>query len=89
MNYILAIVFALIGIGILFKNKTLAEKFGFFYARRFNATFGKLATSLSLDNPNTTLNKFMYRGFVLTSGVIFLIFALAAFMGTNFVGPSA
>ncbi len=89
MNYLFATVLALAGVGILIRNKTLAERLGAFYARRYSATFGKSARFLGLDNPNTSLNKFMYRGFIITAGIILLIFALAAFMGTNFVGPSA
>jgi hypothetical protein len=89
MNYLLAIVFAVVGLGILVKNKNLAEKLGSFYARRYGATFGKPTHLLGLDNPNTTFNRFMYRGFVITAGIIFLLFAFAAFFGTNFVGPSA
>jgi hypothetical protein len=87
MNYILAAVFATVGVVILICNKSLAEKLGAFYARRFNATFGKPARILGLDNPNIPFNRFMYRGFVLTAGIILLIFAVAAFFGANFVGP--
>ena len=89
MNYLLALVFAIIGTGILLRNKTFAEKFGAFYSRRYSATLGKTASSLGLDNPKTPFNTFMYRGFVVTVGIILLIFAVAAFAGTNFVGPSA
>ena len=88
MNY-LTVVFVLVGIGILVRNKTLAEKLGSFYAHRFSATFGGLAHFLGWDDPTRPFNKFMYRSFVITAAIIFLIFAVAAFMGTNFVGPSA
>jgi hypothetical protein len=88
MNYLLAAVLVVAGIGILIWNEVLAEKLGTFYAHRYSATFGKLAQFLSLDNPNTSLNKIMYRGVVITAGIILLVFALAAFLGTNFVGPS-
>jgi hypothetical protein len=89
MNYLLAIIFTMGGIAILIWNNSLSEKLGAFYARRYNANFGKLAHLLRLDNPNTRLNRFMYRGFIITAGLILLIFALAALSGTNFVGPSA
>jgi hypothetical protein len=89
MNYLLSAVLAIAGIGILIRNKTLSEKLGTFYARRYSATFGKPARVLGLDNPNTPFNKFMYRAFVITAGIILLVFAAAALFGTNFVGPSA
>jgi len=89
MNYLLAAVLAVAGFGILIRNKNLSEKLGAFHARRYSATFGKPAHFLGLDNPNTSFNKFMYRGFVITAGIILLVFAFAAFLGTNFVGPSA
>lgn len=89
MNYFLAAALAIAGIAILIWNRTLAEKLGGFYARRYVATFGNIAHYLGLDNPSSALNRFMYRGFVITAGIILLIFALAALFGTNFVGPSA
>jgi hypothetical protein len=88
MTYLLSVICAISGIAILVWNKTLSEKLGGFYAQRYSAAFGKLAHFLRLDNPNTPFNRFMYRGFVITAGVIFLIYAIAAFLGTNFVGPS-
>ena len=87
-NYLLSAVFAIAGIAVLTWNKALAEKLGAFYAHRYSATFGKLAHFLGLDDPNTPVNRFMYRGFVITMGIILLIFALAAFFGTKFIGPS-
>jgi hypothetical protein len=89
MNYILATVFAAIGLALFLWNRKLAERFGAFYARRFSATFGNLSHFLRWDDPNRPFNRFMYRGFVITAGIILLIFAVAAFLGTNFVGPSA
>src|SRR6266849_10137619 len=88
MNYLLAAVFAEIGIALLIWNKSLSERFGAFYSRRFVVTFGKLAHTLRWDDPNRPFNRFMYRGFVITGGIVLLIFAFAAFTGTNFVGPS-
>jgi hypothetical protein len=32
-------------------------------------------------------NSIMYRGFVITTAIIILMFSLAAFFGTNFIGP--
>jgi hypothetical protein len=89
MNYLLSALFAVAGVSILIWNKPLSEKFGVFYSRRFASTFGTLAHILGWDDPNRPFNKFMHRGFVLTAGIILLIFALAAFTGTNFAGPSA
>jgi hypothetical protein len=89
MNYLLAAAFAAIGITLLIWNKPVAEKLGAFYSRRFALTFGKLAHTLHWDDPSRPFNRFMYRGFVITGGIIFLIFAVVAFFGTNFVGPSA
>ena len=86
MNYLLAVVFSFVGIGILFWNKTLADKLGAFYSRRYSETFGKSAQFLGLNNPNILFNKFMYRGFVITAGIILLVFAFAAFFGINFFG---
>jgi hypothetical protein len=89
MNYLLAIVFTVGGVAILVWNRSLSKKLGAFYARRYSANFGKLARLLRLDDPNTRLNRFMYQGFIITAGLILLIFALAALSGTNFVGPAA
>jgi hypothetical protein len=89
MNYLLAIIFAVGGITILIRNNSLSEKLEAFYARRYSANFGKLAHLLRLDDPNTRLNRFMYRRFIITAGLILLIFALAALSGTNFAGPPA
>jgi hypothetical protein len=89
MNYILATAFAVAGVSLLVWNKPLSDRFGAFYSRRFSVTFGTLAHLLAWDDPNRAFNRFMYRGFVITGGIIFLIFALAALSGTNFVGPSA
>jgi hypothetical protein len=89
MNYLLSALFTVAGIAILIWNKPLSEQFGRFYSQRFASTFGKLAHILGWDDPNRAFNRFMYRGFVLTAGIILLIFALAALTGTNFAGPSA
>jgi hypothetical protein len=89
MNYLLATAFAVVGVALLVWNKPLSDRFGAFYSRRFSVTFGTLAHLLAWDDPNRRFNRFMYRGFVITGGIIFLIFALAALSGTNFVGPSA
>jgi hypothetical protein len=89
MNYVLDIAFALAGGSILIWNKPISDKFGAFYAHRYSATFRKLAQFLRLDDPNTRLNRFMYRGFVITTGIILILFSIGAFLGTNFVGPSA
>ena len=88
-NYLISFIFATAGITILWFNRSLAEKLGVFYSNRFSMTFGKLANLLGWDDPNRPFNRFMYRAFVITAGIIFLIFAIAAFGGTNFVGPSA
>jgi hypothetical protein len=89
MNYFLATTFLIVGVALLVWNKPLSEKFGAFYSRRFSIAFGTLARLLAWDDPNKPFNKFMYRGFVITGGILFLVFALAALSGTNFVGPSA
>jgi hypothetical protein len=81
MNYFLAAILAIAGIAILMWNKVLSEKLGVFYSQRFSATFGKLAHALGWDDPTTLLNKFMYRGFVITVGIILLVFAFAVFFG--------
>jgi hypothetical protein len=88
MNYVLAVIFAMAGAALLFWNKPLSERFGAFYAERFSAAFGKLANVLGWDDPRRPFNRLMYRGFVITAGLILLIFAFAALSGTNFVGPS-
>jgi hypothetical protein len=88
MNFLLATVFAIAGIGVLARNKSLSDKLGKFYAGRFGATFGNFAHVLGWDDPNRSFNKFVYRGFVISAGLIFLVFALAAIFGTNFVGPT-
>jgi|SRR5215471_9855065 len=88
-NYIISFIFAAVGITIIIFNKSLSEKLGAFYSRRFALTFGKLAHFVRLDDPNRSFNRFLYRGFVITAGIIFLVFAIAAFGGTNFFGPSA
>jgi hypothetical protein len=88
MKYLLVVTFAIAGIVILIWNKSLSQKFGAFYAQRFSLQFGTLAHFLGWDNPSKRFNKFMYRGFVITAAIILLIFAFAAFTGTNFVGPS-
>ena len=87
-NYIISFIFATVGITVLIFNKSLSEKLGAFYSRRFALTFGKLAHVLRLDDQSRPFNRFLYRGFVITTGIIFLVFAIAAFGGTNFVGPS-
>jgi hypothetical protein len=56
--------------------------------QNFSAAFGKLANALGWDDPTRPFNRFMYRGFVITAGLILLIFAFAALSGTKFVGPS-
>jgi hypothetical protein len=89
MNYVLGVIFTAAGIATLIWNKSLSKKFGAFYARRFSVAFGKLARFLGWDDPNKPFNRFMYRGFVITGGIILLLFAVGAFLGTNFVGPSA
>jgi hypothetical protein len=88
MNYILAALFAVVGLGLLIWNKTLSDTFSAFYVRRFAVTFGGLGRLLGWDNPNSPFNRFLYRGFVITAGIIFLLFAVAAWTGTNFMGPS-
>jgi RHS repeat-associated protein len=45
MNYLLAIVFTVGGVAILVWNRSLSEKLGAFYARRYSANFGKRPTS--------------------------------------------
>jgi hypothetical protein len=89
MNYLLAAIFAVAGIAILIWNKSLSDKLGAFYARRFALQFGRLAHVLGWDDPNKPFNRFMSRGFIITAGTIFLIFAIAALSGTNFFGPPA
>jgi hypothetical protein len=89
MNYVLAVIFAAGGGALLVWNKPLSERFGVFYAERFSAAFGKLASVLGWDDPRRPFNRFMYRAFVITAGLILLIFAYAALSGTNFVGPPA
>jgi len=85
---LIGVVLAAVGISILIWNKPLSEKLGAFYARRYVATFGNIAHYLGLDNSSSAFNRFMFRGFVITAGIILLIFAIAAFLGTNFVGLS-
>jgi hypothetical protein len=87
-NYLISFIFAAAGIAVLFFNNTLSEKLGAFYSRRFTMTFGRLAHSMRWDDPTRPFNKIMYRGFVITTAIILLIFSLAAFLGTNFIGPS-
>lgn len=88
MNYILSIIFFASGAATVFWNKSLSRKLGMFYAQRYKATFGNASHFLHLDDPNAFFSRFMCRGFVLTAGIILIIFAVAAFTGTNFVGPS-
>jgi hypothetical protein len=88
MSYLLATAFAVVGVTLLIWNKSLSDKFGAFYSRQFDVRFGQLANLFAWNDPNRPFNKFMYRGFIITGGIIFLIFALAAASGTNFVGPS-
>src|SRR5215470_1930544 len=87
-NYFISLIFALVGILVLVFNKSLSEKLGVFYSHRFSMTFGKLANILGWDDPTRPFNKFPYRGFVIMAGIILIVFAVAAFFGTNFVGPS-
>jgi hypothetical protein len=89
MNYLLAVILSLIGSAILVWNKPLSQKLGSFYSQRFASTFGPLAHLLTWDDPTRPFNRFLYRSFVVVAGLIFLIFALAALTGTNFVGPSS
>ncbi len=89
MNYLLSLVFSGAGVAILLWNKPLSEKLGVFYSRRFSLTFGSLAHTVGWDDQNRPFNRILYRSFVITAGIILLIFAIAAFGGTNFVGPSA
>jgi hypothetical protein len=79
MTYLLAAILATVGMGILIWNKLLSEKLGSFYSRRFSVTFGKLAHVLGWDDPTTAFNKFIYRGFVITVGIILLVFGITAF----------
>jgi hypothetical protein len=88
MSYLLAVVFALVGAAILVWNKPLSQHLGSFYSRRFASTFEQLAHLLKWDDPARPSNKFLYRSFVVVAGLMFLVFALAALTGTNFVGPS-
>jgi hypothetical protein len=81
MSYLLAATLAIAGIAIIVRNKSLSEKLGSFYSQRFSATFGKLAHVFGWDDPTSSFNKFMYRGFVITVGIILLVFAIAAFFG--------
>ena len=89
MNYLLAIVFALVGVALLLWNKPLSQKLGSFYSRRFSSTFGTLAHVLKLDDPTRLFNRVLYRSFVIVAGLIVLTFAFAGLMGTNFAGPSS
>jgi len=89
MNYLLTIVFAATGIGVLVWNKDLSRKLDDFYSRRFAATFGQLASTLGWDKSSSPFSRFLYRGFVIAAGIILLVFAFAALMGTNFMGPSS
>jgi hypothetical protein len=82
MNYFLAAILLITGVAILIWNKPLSERLGEFYAQRFGATFGKLAHFLGWDDPTTLFNRVMYRGFVITVGIILLVFAF-----TSVVGP--
>jgi hypothetical protein len=88
MNYLLASTLAIAGIAILIWNKLLSEKLGSFYSQRFSATFGKLAHALGWDDPTTPLNKFMYRGFVITVAIVLLVFAFVAFFGPISTGSA-
>jgi hypothetical protein len=87
-NYLISFFFAVVGIAILLFYRSLSNKLSDFYTQRFNATFGGLAQIFKWNDPNRPFMRFMYRGFVITAGIIVLVFAVAAFMGTNFVGPS-
>ena len=87
MNYPLTIIFAAAGTAVLVWNKDLSRKLGAFYSQRFVTTFGQLAFTLGWDNSSSPFNRFLYRGFVIAAGIILLIFAFAALVGTNFVGP--
>jgi hypothetical protein len=89
MNYLLATIFAAVGITIVTWNKPLSDHLGAFYARRFLNTFDSLARFLRWDDPKNPFMGFVYRGFVIALGIIFLLFAVAALFGTNFVGPPA
>ena len=89
MNYLLAIILAVTGIAILIWNKSLSQRLSIFYSRRFSATFGKLAHYLGSDDPNKPFNRFIYRGFVLTAGVILLVLAFTAFFGPIYIGSAA
>ena len=88
MNYLLSAVLGMAGITILVWNKTLSQKFGEFYSPRFSATFGKLAHYLGWDDPTKPFNRFMYRGFIITAGIILIILALAAFFGPIYIGSA-
>jgi hypothetical protein len=88
MKFLLAAILAIAGVAILVRNKSLSEKLSIFYSQRFSATFGKLAQFLGWDDPTTPLNKFMYRGFVITVGIILLVFAFTAFFGPISTGSA-
>jgi hypothetical protein len=89
MNDFFSLFFTVMGVVIMVRNKSLSEKLGAFYARRYRASFGKVTHFLRLDDQNTWLDRFMYRGFIITAGPLLLIFAFAALTGTNFVGPAS
>jgi hypothetical protein len=87
MNYLLATAFAVVGVTLLIWNKSLSDKFGAFYSRQFDVRFGQLANLFAWNDPNRPFNKFMYRGFIITGGIIFLIFAIGE-TTTGLVGSS-
>jgi hypothetical protein len=87
-NYFISIILAIVGITVLYFNRSLSEKLGAFYSRRFAMTFGMLAHLLKWDDPNHPFTRLLYRGFVITAGIILILFAIAGFFGTNFGGPS-
>ena len=89
MDYLLAAILAIAGFAVLIWNKALSERFGIFYSQRFSATFGKLVHLLGWDDPKTPFNRFMYRGFVITVGLILLVFAFTAFVGPIYTGSAA
>jgi hypothetical protein len=88
MNYPLAIVFAVLGVAVLFWSKTLSDRFLQFSVRRYSETFGRLAHHLKWDDPKNPTMIWLHRLLVAVLGAFLLLMAFHFFFGTIYTGSA-
>ena len=89
MNYLLGVILAAAGIGVLIWNRSLSNRFAHFSAHRYSMTFGRLAHALGWDDPTKSSNVLLYRTLVILLGRFLLIMSFHSFFGTIYIGAAA